>query len=158
MPPSSGIAIAVLLPVTFSNGGYSEGIIQMVKLVVSGKNSGITHEFSPSFEVDMAAFAQQNIGISASNILGTFAGFLLEAKQTVRKNIVFIPKVEPGSSPFVWQPDLYTFEIFVQVYGEKTAKNYFELEKQIDKNILDSLITGQVKAIAFIQTNIIKRP
>src|SRR5688572_3007309 len=45
--------VQVLLPITFFNKGYSEGIIETVKLVVKGEKSGSSHDFLPSFEIDM---------------------------------------------------------------------------------------------------------
>jgi len=149
LPPITGKSIVVLLPITFFNRGYSEGIIQEIKLFVKAKKSGIQKEFLPSFEVDMAAFIQQRKGLNASNSLGVFVGFLLEAKRAVKKNIVFGPKVESGTSPYFWQPDIYTFEIFVQVYGEKEAKKYFELKQEIDKNALTMLATGKFQSLYF---------
>jgi hypothetical protein len=92
IPPLSGVTIQVLLPITFLNQGYSESIIKNIRLVVTGEKSRVRKEFLPAFELDMAAFVQQNKGLNARNVLGAFVGFLLEAKKAVKKDIVFTPK------------------------------------------------------------------
>lgn len=147
MPPASGIAVMLLLPITFSNSGYSEGIIQTVKLVVKGEKSKVQHDFLPAVEVDMVAFMQQMKGVNATNSLGTFVGFVLEPKKSIRKHIVFSAKIDPKQPPFVWQPDIYYFELHIKVYGEKKSRKYFEIRQKIHTNVLQMLATGKAKTI-----------
>ena len=64
-------SVQVLLPVTFFNQGYSEGIVETIKLIVKAEQRGTTSIFLPAMEVDMVAFVQQRQGINSSNMLGT---------------------------------------------------------------------------------------
>lgn len=69
LPPNSDItSIVILLPVTFFNRGYSEGIVQTMRLRISTEKTRFDHEFLPSFEIDYAAFVQQKVGLNVSNI------------------------------------------------------------------------------------------
>ena len=133
LPPNSDmISIVILLPVTFFNRGYSEGIVQSIRLKVIGEKSGFKHDFLPSVEVDMGAFVQQKVGLNASNTIGTFVGFLVESKKAVKKNIVFTPLIEKGkNNVLIWQPDIYYFELHVQTFSEKKPKKYFEFKQEI---------------------------
>ena len=139
MSDPSKIAISVMLPITFFNRGYSEGIIETIKLIVKAEE-GITSDFLPMMEIDMVAFVQQGKGINSSNMLGAFVGFLLEPKRAVKKFIVFIPKVGVGIPIFNWSPDNYTFELYIQNYGDKKPKKYFELETKYRQKFFISII------------------
>ncbi len=147
--PFPGKSIVVLLPITFFNQGYSEGIIEEVELILTSEKSKIRTEYLPISEIDMVSFMQQMKGLNSSNTLGAFAGFLLEPKRAMRKNIVFSPMIEPGFPPVIWQPGVYSFEIFVKVYGEKENKKYFEIKQTIDENSLRSLVTGKIESLVF---------
>jgi hypothetical protein len=143
------ISIQVLLPITFFNRGYSEGIVETIKLIVKTEKHGIQSEFIPMMEVDMAAFIQQRKGINSSNMLGAFVGFLLEPKRAIKKFIVFIPKLGRGLPTFTWYPDKYTFEIYIKYYGDNKSKKYFELTQNIDENSLSNLSSGKIQNIFF---------
>jgi hypothetical protein len=103
--------VQVLLPVTFFNQGYSEGIIETIKLIVKAEQRGTTSIFLPAMEVDMVAFIQQRQGINSSNMLGAFVGFVLEPKRAIQKFILFTPKVDNETPAFVWQADTYTLDL-----------------------------------------------
>jgi hypothetical protein len=143
------ITIQVLLPNTFFNRGYSEGIIETIKLIVKAEQHGTTNVFLPMMEIDMVAFIQQRKGINSSNMLGTFVGFLLEPKRAVKKFVVFSPKIGQGIPVFNWSPDKYTFELYVQNYGDKKPKKYFELSQNIDINSLILLSSGKTQSLFF---------
>jgi hypothetical protein len=137
MPPSKGITIQVLLPVTFFNKGYGECFIKKVHLIVKPLNLGGEFIFLPAVEIDMQAFMRQKIGINTSNTIGSFVGFLLDSKKGIVKNIVFTPQAGPDKHQFNWIADSYTFEIHVLVEGEKKFKKYYELKQDIsEKNLL----------------------
>jgi len=133
VPPNPDMAsIVILLPVTFFNRGYSECVVQSIRLKVKGEKTGFEHDFLPSVEIDMGVFIQQKVGLNASNTTGTFVGFLLESKRAVKKNIVFTPLIEKDKNNIlVWQPDVYCFELYVYNYGEKKSKKYFEFKQKI---------------------------
>ena len=145
MSDPSVTTLQVLLPISFFNKGYSEGIIETVKLAVKSKQRGTTSDFLPVMEVDMVAFVQQGKGINTSNMLGAFVGFVLEPKRAVQKFILFTPKVDNKTPPFVWQADDYIFEIYIQIHGEKRPKKYFEIKQKIDNNMLLLLVSGKVQ-------------
>jgi hypothetical protein len=152
LPPASGITLMVLLPITFSNIGYREGVIQSIKLVVKNEENKGHRDFLPGVEVDMALFMQQMKGINATNSVGNFAGFVLEPKKTIRKNLVFSARVDPEQKSFVWQPDTYIFELYAKVYGDKKFRKYFELKQKIASNALSMLATGKSKVVYFMDS------
>ncbi len=149
--PSSPKTIQVLLPITFFNQGYNEGIVQTVSLLVKEENGEGIYKFIPQMEVDMTAFVQQNQGLNASNGLGAFVGFLLEAKHGVKKNIVFIPDIVPGKPQFTWSPGVYRFDLYVRTHNEK-EKKYFSLVQEIHAHILEMLSRGQITSLYFSDT------
>jgi hypothetical protein len=153
LPPSqsSQKTVQVLLPITFFNQGYSEGIIQTVSLLVKEERDKTKYRFIPQIEVDMTAFIQQNKGLNASNILGAFVGFLLEAKHGIKKNIVFMPDIASEKPQFTWRPGVYHFELYVRVHNEKERK-YFSLTQEIHANFLEMLSRGQVDSLYFSDT------
>jgi len=141
--------LQVLLPITFFNQGYSEGIIETIKLIVKAEQRGTVNDFLPAMEVDMVAFVQQRKGINSSNMLGAFVGFVLEPKRAVQKFILFTPKVDNETSAFVWQADNYTLERYIQTHGEKRPRKYFVLKQKIDNNTLFLLSSGKVQNLFF---------
>jgi hypothetical protein len=147
IPPITGKTIQVLLPITFFNRGYSEGVIKTINLMVRDDSKLEQNEFLPNFEIDMEAFMQQNKGVNASNVLGVFVGFLLDSKRAVKKNVLFSPRVIPGIPPFIWKPGVYHFNLYVQVYGENKPKFFCELKKEIGANTLGMLASGKAKTI-----------
>jgi hypothetical protein len=149
MSDPHAISIQVLLPITFFNRGYSEGIIETIKLIVKAKNLGTESQFITMMEVDMVAFIQQKKGINSSNMLGAFVGFLLEPKRAIKKYIVFCPKLGKDIPIFYWSPDIYTFEIYIKTFGDKKPMKYFELTQNIDKESLLSLSSGKFQSLFF---------
>ena len=147
MNKSPNKTIQVLLPITFYNRGYSEGVIQNIKLIVKVENELTQFVFLPIIEIDMAAFMQQHKGINASNSLNVFAGFLLGGKRGVKKDIVFTPRIEDQTVTFGWKPNTYHFELFVQIYGDEKYKKYATLNRKIGINSLTMLATGLTKAL-----------
>jgi hypothetical protein len=147
LPTRSGTSIGVLLPVTFINQGYAEGVVEYVALVIRTRKGGFKWDFLPVAEIDMKAFVQQNKGPNATNTLGFLVGFVLESKRALEKNILFAQKMQPDSSPLVWQPDEYTFEIYVKTLGERKPRRLFAFRQEIRENTLRLLATGKAHAV-----------
>lgn len=149
LPPSTGVAIVVLLPVTFFNKGYGECFVKKVHLVVKQLKTEGNFIFLPAVEIDMQAFMRQGKGLNASNINGSFVGFLLESKKGIMKNIVFTLESGPDKPILNWVEDSYTFEIQVLVEGEKGFKKYYEINQEITQSNLHFLIKSS-NAIFFM--------
>ncbi len=153
LPPKSGVSVQVLLPITFINRGYSEGIVENISLDVTKENEKSVYKFLPAMEVDMVALMQQKKGINSSNMLGMFHGFLLGQKQGHKKNVIFTPSVKTDEPEFYWSPGIYTFKLYVKVYGEGKSKPLFVMKQNIRANALDLLLSRNVQVLYIYPEN-----
>lgn len=147
MTQSTNVTVQVLLPITFFNRGYSEGVIQNIKLSVKAESETTLWSFMPILEVDMTAFMQQHKGLNASNIENVFVGFLLGGKRGIKKNILFTASTEEKNAIFEWKPNIYRFELYIQIFGEDKMKKYATLHRNIGINSFTMLANGQTNVV-----------
>ncbi|HEY9876103.1 MAG TPA: hypothetical protein V6D12_21910 [Candidatus Obscuribacterales bacterium] len=129
--------VDLVLPILFISTSYSDGIILNVLVKVTNNHKEVKymvplHELSNELINTIYEKAQNNIGRD------DFFPFTLKSKEGLRKNIAFVPST--NSSFTSWQPGTYTFEVYLQVEGNKHLKKYTDFEHTIDTQTVNDLI------------------
>jgi len=130
----------VILPLSFVNTGYGEGVVEwvVVKVVrIADSHFSVLH---PAQEVDLLKFWQVKRYLHADNLIGTFASFPIESKKVVAKSIVF---VTPGGKTFDLVEGEYRFDIYVKASNGRKAKILHSFENTFSDQDLSDYVSGK---------------
>lgn len=135
--------ITVALNLSFLNKGYGQDVIEWVGMrVVSAAGS---RDFIPVAETDLKKVMAGVAGdgklkkIHATNST-SFTSFVLHAKSSLAKTIVFVPKDVPGPLP----TGKLSFRVFVKFATRPEAKHVHTVEHTVDQPLLDSVGAGML--------------
>ena len=109
---STAGGVKFLLPLQFTNAGYSGGIVHWValRLTVAG-DTARSMLLSPVAEVDMQQFLRAKRRLETENV-EPFTGFALDAKRALAKFVLFEPAERRTAPAFKLRPGRYAFELF----------------------------------------------
>lgn len=131
--------LPVMLTVTFLNTGYSDGVIEDVRLIVVDTD-GEEKYYVPQFTIDLEGLFQAvNPILSNKHVTGYLEPFLVKAKSATTKTIVFWQPGTLEGHPFsAWKPGDYCFLVYAKVLDRQRP---FEAELCLPK-INEGHLTG----------------
>src|ERR1044071_3779656 len=111
---STAGGVKFLLPLQFTNAGYSGGVVHWValRLTVDGDKAR-SMLLSPVAEVDMQQFLRAKRRLETENV-EPFTGFALDAKRALAKFVLFEPAERRTAPELKLRPGRYAFELFYQ--------------------------------------------
>lgn len=109
---STAGGVKFLLPLQFTNAGYSGGVVHWValRLTVDGDKAR-SMLLSPVAEVDMQHFLRAKRRLEADNV-EPFTAFALDAKRALAKFVLFEPAEQRTAPALKLRPGRYAFELF----------------------------------------------
>ncbi len=129
-------SLALVLPISFINEGYAEGVIEGIGLKIVGAN-GIEKLYTPVAEIDFVKFVQGKRALTAESIAGAFSSFPIHAKQSVQKHILFSQEEHSVRYPFsVWSSGTYRFQLFLKTTAWARPKKVAEFTWEIAEKLL----------------------
>jgi len=94
-------------------------------------------------EIDFGKFIAGKRALHAENIMGTFDPFPISGKSSIKKHILFTQEEKSKKYPFnIWNPDKYTFRIFIKESRHNKPEEYNSMTHEITKDILDTYQKG----------------
>lgn len=131
-------AARLLLPLQFSNGGGTDGVVEWVavRLTPDG-DSARSVLLSPVGEVDMQRFINARRQVTEDSLLEPFTGFALEGKRSVSKFVLFDIAERPRAAPLRLQPGRYGFELFIKASNSRAPKLERTFEHVIEQKHVD---------------------
>ena len=111
--------LTVILPLSFVNTGYAEGVIEWVAVKLVRIADGHFTVLHPTLEIDQLKFWQGRHYLHADNIIGTFASFPMESKKVVVKSILF--SVQEGQTLDLVEGE-YRFNIYVKASNARKGR------------------------------------
>ena len=137
--PRSGSAAGVkfLLPLQFTNAGYTDGVIQWIalRLTVDGETARSVL-LSPVAEVDMQRFLRAKRCLESENV-EPFTSFVLEGKRAVAKFVLFDLAERNRGVPLRLRPGRYAFELFYKAAAMREPRLARSFEHVLEQKSID---------------------
>jgi|ERR1051326_644034 hypothetical protein len=137
--------LTVILPLSFINTGYAEGVIEWVAVKLVRRTDRQSAVLHPTLEVDMLKFWQGKHYLHADNTIGLFTSFPLESKKVVVKAILFT--VPTAAEPFSLSEGEYRFDIYLKASIAKRAKVMHSLTYTFSEQFLTEYISGKTMVL-----------
>ncbi len=134
-------SLPLVVPLTFINHGNGSGIIEAISIKIETQKS--VKIYTPVAEVNFGNFIAGKRALHADNIIGAFDPFPISGKSSIKKHILFAQEENSKKYPFnIWNPDKYTFQIFIKESRNDKPKEYISMSHEITKDILDAYKKG----------------
>lgn len=138
--------LTVILPLSFVNTGYAEGIVEWVALKLVHTADGDFSVLHPTLELDLLKFWQGRRYVHADNLIGTFTSFPIESKKVVVKSILFT--APDGAKPFTLVEGEYRFDIYVKSSNARKARVLHSFKYTVSDQNLSSYVSGKTLALS----------
>jgi len=147
--------IGIILPITFINKSYGNGVIEWFAIKVINTNDILNpQQYEPQVEVDYPKFlTERKEGkVPAKSI---FTSFYMKQKESILKHILLSRKAGDENYPGKgWSIGKYKFEIYVKIAENDKPHLYETLEVNIDEKRYNSLLIGHPISIFLINMQI----
>ncbi|UCH63545.1 MAG: hypothetical protein JSU77_03620 [Fidelibacterota bacterium] len=142
-----GNNLTLVFPLTFLNEGYADAVIQSLRIKITDSNSQVK-SYIPTAEVDEERLIQGTKKITTSSLRGSFSAFIIEARKSVRKLILFAPDNRDGQPSFgIWEGGEQTIEIFVRQRNWDEQRILASFKQTISQENIDFFMSGGSKFI-----------
>jgi hypothetical protein len=124
-------SVDLILPVTFINLGYADGVVESIFLKVTD-NKGRIKRYTSLEELDDKLIYQIVYQSKSSEtvVINRFLDFPIPGKQSLKKNISF---AWSSNSDFTdWEVNSYTFELYLKLEQDKKWKKFAEFKHELD--------------------------
>jgi hypothetical protein len=132
--------LTVIIPLSFINTGYAEGVIEWVAIKLTYITDGQFSILEPVVEVDLIKFLQGKRYLHAESTLGQFASFPLESKKVVSKAILFA--ASPDKPSFTLVEGKYRFDVYVKSSSVDKAELLHSFNQEFTKDLLTKYLAG----------------
>lgn len=136
---------AMILPLSFVNTGYAEGIVEWVAVKLVHIADGHFSALHPIFEVDLLKFWQGKHYLHAENTIGTFASFPMESKKVVVKSILF---AVPEGRRFALVKGEYRFDIYLKANNIRRARVLHSFKYSLSDEFLSEYASGKTMVLS----------
>lgn len=141
---SSTDELDLVLPLSFINSGYGDGVIDGVAVKVLDK-AGTAMLYLPAMEIDLKAFVQGISIPSKANLIGLYMPFPLHTRQSVHKVWLFTQDSAQNPYPKArWHPGSYRIEYFIK----ESLWNQPSKVATLDLDVGESQIEAAKKGVA----------
>ncbi len=131
-----------VLPLSFVNTGYAEGIIEWVALKFVPTVGGEEFVCDPIAEIDLTKFLQGRRHLHAENILGAFLPFPLESKKSIGKAILFSPQLSADEQPRLFVLGEYRMDVYLKASSESVPQKMLSVEKALTPKLIQDFRAG----------------
>lgn len=136
-------SLALVIPLSFINRGYGEGIVENLAVKAVLIKTQETKLYTPIAEIDMVKFLQGKRKLHAENLLGSLSAFPMDAKAALKKFVLFSQAEDNENYPFsTWEAGKYRFEIYAKTSARREPRKLAEFEYEITQEIIDSYFSG----------------
>ncbi len=144
--------LTVILPLSFVNTGYAEGVVEWIALKLVRTADGQFAVLHPTLEIDQLKFWQGRHYLHADNTIGTFSSFPLESKKVIVKSILFV--IPEGKPPFALAEGEYRFDIYVKASNMKRAKVLHSFKYTFSDEFLSEYVSGKTVHFSDLGINV----
>ena len=139
-PPTASLQL--LLPISFINTGYAEGVIEWVALKLVPSDGGDSFVYEPSLEIDLMKFTQGRRGLHADSTIGAFHPFPLESKKSVNEPILCLPRAAPDGKVTQLPTGTYRMDICLEASNASALQLMLSIDEAITPKLLGDFAAG----------------
>ena len=138
--------VGIILPISFINDGYAEGIIETLTLKVKDEKGNL-RVYQPLFEIDYIALIRDIKEFDPAIISGEFMQFPIHSKESILKHVFFSQKIDEKHPLLQWKPGKYVFSLYIKSSQRKREQKAQEFILNIRKEDLERFSEGKTCCI-----------